>query len=680
MRAVIEAYGGPTFPDGRPPMPDPSAGFVYAEGDSFYLRGKPFRHVGANVHRLLYARLDDEVRRTLDVLEASGIRHVRFSVANDAYTPDEIIGRLSNLLAELSKRELFATLVLATTWLAPIESSEGRDGFEAMPPDPANPNTRGDRKEPSWCPPDDRPPEAPQPQGFFTRYFAPAKLCQLDDCWVESGYTRNYLPFISTIVKAFRDHPAIFAWDVTNEQNTRGGVDLVDTLVRFYTTVARHIKSIDPNHMVTTGLICTGEEWSGMRDKPHGRQIYVDRVSKTDPRPLYDYVCVHEYDYDNEHAEFDDIWRANERDPEQGGFFKPVVVEEVGMLGARDDFSLMEDYFGKLFDGLTWRGQYYGPVDAVLQWGADVACEFGQDWGSGDRYRGPCQQGRITEYRDLWSRWAGELDRRNGGIDARLKLVQSVWHEERSGLRQWTRRIPMTPGGEFDFGGIRGWVPTAPASRLDGSVRRYDLPGSGRLLSHEIQPFPRAGEMDESIWRAGADGVPENWTRTVPLNGIGDTPRWRDAQPWRKNATELPVAGVVVTQSGFVAPNGQTLFQYHWIPDRESTKEWWRTVPIGMDGRPNWGEAAKWRVGLRDADLPRGGALQSEHRIVYANGRMLRHSIWKGGQGIFRNVAFLGDGSAPDWSESSPWYSAGDASTLPGAGPLVGFSTYYTRL
>lgn len=379
--------------------PDPRPGFVYALNGEFCLNGRPFKHVGANSGGLPYAQ-SSQVIEHLDRLRNAGVRQVRLFLPNDAYSVEEMGNRLAYVLDQAAARNMYVTVTLASMYGTDVWPWESRGGFGAVP---------GDQTGNSWCTPTG-PGNPADARGFYTRSIQEGGhiLWLLDNCWVDTGYTLNYKPFVERIVSRFRDHKAIFGWDITNEQNVSNSSDawLVDRLTSFYTTMAAFINGLDQNHMITTGMISTGSAWSGMNDTQRDAIYGSSNV---------DYVTVHEYDADNEHSEWDDIWRANNR------WRKPVSVEEVGMRSARTDYTTMQAYVRNLYYGLplctpsTGVCATYGSVDSISQWGVEFHCNenFGPPWGLGDSTYGPCAQSRISEYEALSRDWSKRLDSYN---------------------------------------------------------------------------------------------------------------------------------------------------------------------------------------------------------------------------------------------------------------------------
>ena len=140
----------------------------------------------------------------------------------------------------------------------------------------------------------------------------------LGDAWVDSGYEQYYKPFVEAVVEHFKNDARIFAWEIGNEIPVRlnrskktGGLD-VDSAIAFYRNMAADIKSIDPNHMVSPGIICT--TWMPLATGEQKRQLY----------ELMDYVVEHHYPLDPNAGSLEDDTLA-------AAYNKPLVIEEYGV-------------------------------------------------------------------------------------------------------------------------------------------------------------------------------------------------------------------------------------------------------------------------------------------------------------------------------------------------------------
>lgn len=368
--------------NGSDPDPSPdSGGFVTVGPDGngrnrFFANGRVFRHVGANINQLVYLP-QDLARRELQFLQEAGVKQVRVWLPNDAYSTEEIIGRLRWIVdrAFYDYGGIRVTVALAHNFRQGVWAWEGRGGIHAVGQDAhANEFTT-------------------HPHGFYTNEYA--GLWLLNDSWIDWGYTAYYRAFALRVVSELEDHPGIFAWDIANEVAASSAERwIVQRLVDFYVDMAGAIKNEDPNHLVTTGLISTS--WAGMNDTDRDR-LYGSGSN-------IDYLTVHEYQGEgntlNQHHQNDDIWRANQR------YNKPVVVEEFGMAYDSIDVTLarVSSYYNDRYAPPDSSFQ----VDAIVHWG--VTSNDGQDdWGTGDTPFAPRRQGRIGWYKDLWRGWADRL-------------------------------------------------------------------------------------------------------------------------------------------------------------------------------------------------------------------------------------------------------------------------------
>lgn len=150
---------------------------------------------------------------------------------------------------------------------------------------------------------------------------------------------------VNTITgRAYRDEPALFAWELTNEARLTTQAGTPQQLNDWFGEMSTHIKSVDPNHMVTTGI-------EGFYSGNHGARNTEDWMSGTGG----DFIDNHRHeaiDYATCH-----IWPQNWgwnpiRDPAramkkaaqflqrriydaQSTLGKPLMLEEFGI--PRDD-------------------------------------------------------------------------------------------------------------------------------------------------------------------------------------------------------------------------------------------------------------------------------------------------------------------------------------------------------
>lgn len=331
--------------------------FVRVEGTQFTLRGTTFHDVGAN----FWAAMNlgsrgpggDRARlvRELDRLRAMGVRSVRILGASEGpdsepyrVVPsmqkepgrydDDVVDGLDFAIAELKKRDMVAVVCLNDTW----PWSGGMAAYlqwhgAPRPPYPMEPPYDWG----AW-------------QDYVVKFYGAADAL--------ADYRRHVAfvigrknPYTGV---AYRDEPAIMAWEIANEP--RGGKHPA-ALVRFLDETARFIKSLDPNHLVTTGSEGTTEEPDGA-----GLDFVRDHASR-----FIDYATFHFWAQNWGH--FDpkrpETYAAAEAEARRyvaehvamgARLGKPVVLEEFGL--ARD---------GGSFDPqstVTLRDRFYGEVMA----------------------------------------------------------------------------------------------------------------------------------------------------------------------------------------------------------------------------------------------------------------------------------------------------------------------------
>lgn len=176
------------------------------------------------------------------------------------------------------------------------------------------------------------------------------------------GYRKNYLPFVRDIVKRFKGEANIFAWEIMNEGKVN---DEPDIFIDFNHQVARTIKSIDPNHMVTTGMVSCAHAYMGRGDQADKRQkLY--QGEQPGERRLIDFVTVH-YPHECHPNKQNPFLGCNASDIELAkSLGLPVIIEEQ-MIKADHPNEDRSDHFRKDMDTWFARG-----VNGYLIWGFDA--------------------------------------------------------------------------------------------------------------------------------------------------------------------------------------------------------------------------------------------------------------------------------------------------------------------
>jgi mannan endo-1,4-beta-mannosidase len=148
---------------------------------------------------------------------------------------------------------------------------------------------------------------------------------------------------------AYKDDPTIFAWELCNEPRYQGDSS-GDVLQAWTEEMAAHVKSVDPNHMLTVGSegFYGAASPSRAGDNPisGAAKMGVDFARNFAVREL-DFACVHIwadlwlYTGESDKLEFLDRWITGHLEEARDTFDKPVILEEFGKwrpLGVRDVF------------------------------------------------------------------------------------------------------------------------------------------------------------------------------------------------------------------------------------------------------------------------------------------------------------------------------------------------------
>ncbi|WP_019603039.1 glycoside hydrolase 5 family protein [Teredinibacter turnerae] len=237
----------------------PASPFVSVEGNKFYLQGKPYRYVGANMWYAAYLGSSDSavadrarLQRELDTLQQYGITNLRIlgaaerSPLDNSLQPaisyrgkverDDLLEGLDFTLAEMAKRDMKAVIYLNNFWewsggmMTYLSWVNGGDFINL-----------GDDAHP-W----------PAFALATAKFYSNSAAVDLSYQYMETLLTRTNS--ITGVV--YKDDPAIMAWQLANEPRPGDGDISRDNLPAYFSWIrntAALIKQLDPNHLVSLG-------------------------------------------------------------------------------------------------------------------------------------------------------------------------------------------------------------------------------------------------------------------------------------------------------------------------------------------------------------------------------------------------------------------------------------------
>lgn len=216
------------------------------------------------------------------------------------------------------------------------------------------------------------------------------------------GWRQNLLPFIEHIVGALRDHPAIFAWELGNEYALvphPGTKEDGDAFIDFAHQTAQSIRSLDDQHLITTGLVNVVHVLpQGEKHDAFARRLYES--------PEIDFGTVHFYQSPNQSHEIEPLEEQRSRVDLQvlKSLAKPMIIEEFGSaFGCFNRFEFTRDNLSEWF-GLGIAG--------FMQWGFSATPH---DIGVGDSIWGmdsySTENGSLYQpFANLYREWALRLE------------------------------------------------------------------------------------------------------------------------------------------------------------------------------------------------------------------------------------------------------------------------------
>lgn len=365
-----------------------ASGFVRTDGVHFY-KGKsaePYYYIGANFWQgpilgsTTKAGNRQRLCAELDSLKAIGVDNLRILAGADAgsknvtsVTPclqtepgkydERMFVGLDYLLAEMAKRDMVAVIYLTNSW----DWSGGYGFYLRATGHGDSPDAHGEGYK--------------RYVKYVTEFNNDKRAQQL-----YFDHVRRVVTRVNTITgKPYRDDPTIMAWQLCNEPRVFGSRDFAgykDGFINWSRQSTALIKSLDPNHLVSTGS-------EGLI----GCDFDADLYERQHADPNVDYLTVHIWpvnwrwarpesltgDLPNVYQKTADCIAQHEAYARK--LHKPMVIEEFGY--SRDStayapgtpVSARDAFYAYIFSRVRESLRDKGPVAGCNFWG----------WGGGGR-------------------------------------------------------------------------------------------------------------------------------------------------------------------------------------------------------------------------------------------------------------------------------------------------------
>jgi mannan endo-1,4-beta-mannosidase len=243
-----------------------SSPFVTSADGQFQANGSEIKFVGTNAYWLSTLNTDADIDNTLASIAAIGIKVVRLWAFNDVdtipvngtwlqlvlkngttlfNTGPNGIQKLDKILELAPQHGLFVILSLTNNWnplplLDPVTTPTRRDVTQGTN------NTL--------------------PRNFLSNDYGGMDLYirQLgvglthDQFYTDQTLIDAFENYITQIVSRYANNPAIFSWEIANDPRCNSSLAAssectTTTITQWHSIIAQHIRSIDPNHLISSG-------------------------------------------------------------------------------------------------------------------------------------------------------------------------------------------------------------------------------------------------------------------------------------------------------------------------------------------------------------------------------------------------------------------------------------------
>lgn len=354
--------------------------FVRVEGTRFTIAGKPYYFLGtnlwygANLGAMTAGGDRERLVRELDILKSLGINNLRVLGASEGNTQhntvkpaiqpepgqfdENVLQGLDFLLNEMRQRQMYAVVYLNNYWEWSGGMAQYRAWIEQVPvPNPNLPRYTWD-----------------QFMNFSAGFYSSEAANENFKNYIKMLLNRRNT--ISGII--YKDDPTIMSWQLANEPRPgwgEPGQQNFKVFSRWIDATAKYIKSLDPNHLVSTGN-------EGLKGSLESAELYqeIHQYASIDyltfhlwllnwnwfdpQRPAETYPAAEEnaIQYINQHIDF------------AAKIGKPTVIEEFGIprdlhaYSPRATIKWRDQYFQSVFQRIFENAAAGGPLAGSNFW------------------------------------------------------------------------------------------------------------------------------------------------------------------------------------------------------------------------------------------------------------------------------------------------------------------------
>lgn len=254
--SAVVAVPSPTSTDKRASSP-----YVSTSGPGFVVNGSELKYIGTNAYWLPTLNTNEDIWNTLGNISALGIKVVRLWAFNDVdtiptngtwfqlikdgttsvNTGANGLQKLDTVIQMAEQQGLYVILSLTNNWdpffnltLAPVNNTVTRNYLSNN-------------------------------YGGMDLYVSQFGLQTHDQFYTSPTILSSFLNYTTQVVSRYVNSPSVFSYELANDARCNSTLPAsptctTETITTWHATVAAHIRSIDPNHLISAGVggyLCT---------------------------------------------------------------------------------------------------------------------------------------------------------------------------------------------------------------------------------------------------------------------------------------------------------------------------------------------------------------------------------------------------------------------------------------